>query len=81
MGMKTAISLPDNLFSAADELAKKLGISRSLLYQRAVEYYLRANSHDVIRESLNEVYAGENVSELDPAIEYVQGRSIPEDDW
>lgn len=58
--MKTAISLPDSLFTAADDLAKKLGISRSLLYQRAVEYYLKTRSHDVIRESLDDVYAGES---------------------
>ena len=79
--MKTAISLPDNLFEAADDLAKKLGISRSLLYQRAIESYLRTRSHDVVRESLDEVYAGDQAGALDPAIEYMQGISVAEDDW
>src|ERR1041384_6218880 len=35
-GMKTAISIPDSIFHDADALAKRLGISRSELYARAV---------------------------------------------
>ena len=80
-GMKTAISLPDSLFDAADSLAERLGISRSLLYQRAVENYLKAQGHDIIRESLNEVYEKEDTSRLDPAIQYLQETSVEEDDW
>jgi hypothetical protein len=79
--MKTAISIPDNLFQAAEDLARRLGISRSLLYQRAVEHYLRAQGHDVIRESLDDLYRKEDPGGLDPAIEYLQGESIEGDDW
>ena len=74
--MKTAISIPDGLFEAADSLAGRLGISRSLLYQRAVEQYLKAQGQDIIRESLDEVYENEDTSRLDPAIEFLQERSI-----
>ena len=35
--MKTAVSIPDHVFDAAERLAEKLGISRSELYQRALE--------------------------------------------
>lgn len=79
--MKTAISMPDRLFEAAEELAERLGISRSQLYQRAMEHYLRAQGHDIIRESLNTVYEDEDISRLDPAVEYLQGKSIQKDDW
>lgn len=79
--MKTAISVPDSLFKAADTLAERLGISRSLLYQRAVERYLKAQSHDVIRESLDEVYEKDDNSRLDPAIQYLQEMSVEEDGW
>ena len=82
--MKTAISIPDNLFKAADSLARRLGISRSLLYQRAVEQYLRAQGHDTIRESLDQVYSAESTKAaagLDPAIEYLQSVSTEQDDW
>jgi len=34
--MKTAISLPDDLFKSGDSLAKRLGVSRSELYARAL---------------------------------------------
>ena len=42
--MKTAISLPDELFSAADALASQLGVSRSELYATAVAEYLAKHS-------------------------------------
>jgi metal-responsive CopG/Arc/MetJ family transcriptional regulator len=38
--LKTAISIPDNLFEAADKVARRLGISRSELYQRAIARFL-----------------------------------------
>lgn len=82
IGMKTAISIPDKLFKAAEDLARRLGISRSLLYQRAIEHYLAAQGHDVIRESLDAVYSDERVeSRLDPAIEFLQNTAIEGDDW
>jgi predicted transcriptional regulator len=81
--MKTAISIPDGLFEAADSFAERMGISRSLLYQRAVEQYLKTQGQDVIRESLDEVYQEEDSSRLDPAIEFLQERSVDteKDDW
>ncbi|TMQ51295.1 MAG: ribbon-helix-helix protein, CopG family [Candidatus Eisenbacteria bacterium] len=41
--MKTAISIPDPLFRAADRLARRLGVSRSQVFQRAVSAYLKAH--------------------------------------
>ncbi|UCG51462.1 MAG: ChpI protein [Candidatus Latescibacterota bacterium] len=73
--------MPDKLFEAAEDLARRLGISRSQLYQRAVEYYLRTQGHDIIRESLDELYDKEDAGGIDPAIEYLQGMSVGEDDW
>jgi metal-responsive CopG/Arc/MetJ family transcriptional regulator len=80
--MKTAISIPDSLFEAADRLAGRLGISRSELYRRAIMRYLESKSHQVVRETLDRVYGEEREgSHLDPAIEYLQDAAIPEDDW
>ncbi len=40
--MKTAVSIPDELFSRAEEMAHKTGKSRSQLYQEALcEFLLR----------------------------------------
>jgi metal-responsive CopG/Arc/MetJ family transcriptional regulator len=38
--MKTAISLPDNIFDRASRRAKELGMSRSELFARAADSYL-----------------------------------------
>lgn len=80
--MKTAISIPDSIFDAAERLAERLDISRSELYQRALRHYLEAQSHSVIRESLDAVY-GESPekSMLDPSVEFAQKMSLPEEDW
>ncbi len=46
--MKTAISIPDELFREADELAARLGKSRSQMYREALtEYLSRRGAHDV----------------------------------
>jgi metal-responsive CopG/Arc/MetJ family transcriptional regulator len=38
--MKTAISLPDDIFERASHRAKDLGMSRSEFFARAAEHYL-----------------------------------------
>jgi len=48
LGMKTAISIPDDVFAAADKLARERGQSRSQLYSRAVREYLARHSEDSI---------------------------------
>lgn len=80
--MKTAVSIPDSVFEAAERLADRLGISRSELYQRALRHFLESQSHAVIRESLDSVYAeSPDDSKLDTAVEFAQEMSLPEDDW
>lgn len=57
VGMKTAISIPDDLFAAADGLARELGQSRSHLYAQAVREYLARHSADSVTEAFNDVWA------------------------
>jgi metal-responsive CopG/Arc/MetJ family transcriptional regulator len=80
--MKTAISIPDLLFEAAEAVASRLGISRSELYRRALDKYLQDRSRQVIRERLDEVYGSDSDDgRLDPAIEFIQGEALQEDEW
>jgi hypothetical protein len=80
--MKTAVSIPDPVFDAAERLADRLGITRSELYQRALRHFLELQSHAVIRESLDAVYADSpEDSTLDPSVEFAQEMSLPEEDW
>jgi predicted transcriptional regulator len=51
--MKTAISIPDELFAQADDLAHRLNKSRSELYSRAVQEYVARHSPDQVTASLD----------------------------
>lgn len=54
-GMKTAISIPDDVFEQADALARELKQSRSQLYARAVREYVARHSADNVTAALNAV--------------------------
>lgn len=62
--MKTAISLDDETFQAAEELARTLGISRSELYATALRKYLRERDDARITEAINRVL--DNPASADP---------------
>ncbi len=53
--MKTAISLPDDVFQRAERLARNLGVSRSQLFARAMAEYLARHTPEAITEALDEV--------------------------
>ena len=78
--MKTAISIPDHIFLAAESLAKQLGMSRSELFAHAVYAYIEAHKHDRLRESLDAVYEEES-STLEQGLAQLQWTSFSEDDW
>ena len=78
--MKTAISIPDPLFEAAERLAQRLDMSRSQLYAQAVEVFVRSHRSEGITEALDRVYA-DQPSELDPAWTALQAVSLPADEW
>ena len=80
--MKTAISIPDSLFLAAEEFARRLGISRSELYQNAVRALIEQHREREVTERLNSVYKGEDAAgRLDPLLEKLQGASLAAEDW
>lgn len=80
--MKTAISIPDSLFHAAERFAKQLGISRSELFQRAVKAFLQDHRQDGVTDALNEIYGSDGVKAgLDPFLEHLQGASIAREEW
>jgi len=54
-GMKTAVSLPDEVFASAETLAKRLKLTRSELYSRALAEFLARHSPDEITDSWNSV--------------------------
>ena len=78
--MKTAISIPDKVFDSADRLAKKLKLSRSQLYAKAIEEFVTEHAHLSVREKLDQMYTTE-ASRMDPAVARAQAVAITREDW
>jgi metal-responsive CopG/Arc/MetJ family transcriptional regulator len=78
--MKTAFSLPDEIFRQAEAAAKKLRISRSKLYAAAIAEYLDRHRAEWVTERLNQVYSRED-SKLEPALERATLKTLAKDRW
>jgi metal-responsive CopG/Arc/MetJ family transcriptional regulator len=55
--MKTAVSIPDDIFQGAERLAKRTRRSRSRLFSDALREYLARHSPDEITEAMNKALA------------------------
>ena len=78
--MKTAVSMPDSIFKAAEELAKRLGISRSALFTQAVADFIKKHKNERVTAALDEIY-GEESSRLDRVLQEMQSVSFPDEEW
>jgi predicted transcriptional regulator len=78
--MKTAVSLPDELFNAADQLASRLGLTRSRLFSTAVAEFIARHKTSRITERLNAVYAAEE-SRLDPDVKHAGDETLRRSAW
>lgn len=75
--MKTAISVPDRVFRSAEQLAARLGVSRSELYSKALAVLVDKHRDDLITSRLNEIYGpGRESSSLDPKLALLQHRTL-----
>lgn len=78
--MKTAVSIPDPVFAAADGLAKRLGITRSKLYARALGAFVANHSPEGITEAMNA--ALDSVGEApDPFVRQAARRVLERSEW
>jgi metal-responsive CopG/Arc/MetJ family transcriptional regulator len=73
--MKTAISLPDQLFQRAEEYAANQSLNRSELYAHALEEFLERHSHNSITAQLNALYSEED-SSLSPELEALSDEAL-----
>ena len=81
MEVKTAISIPDEVFKAAEKVASRRRMSRSHLYTEAIRRYLAEEDKDAITDRLNEVYQQED-SSMDPVLLAMSVASMDKDeDW
>lgn len=78
--MKTAISIPDEIFGQAEELARRTKTSRSELYARALTEYLARHSPDRITEAMNRV-CDELGPGVDPFTAAAARRILEQSEW
>jgi metal-responsive CopG/Arc/MetJ family transcriptional regulator len=55
--MKTAVSIPDEVFRKAEAAAKRLKMSRSELYARAIDAFVDASSADAVTDAMDAALA------------------------
>ncbi|MBK8804401.1 MAG: hypothetical protein IPN71_20530 [Fibrobacteres bacterium] len=78
--MKTAISLPDSVFEAAETMVLARGWTRSRLYAEALRHYLREQDPADITDRLNAVHPPQEASEQ--ALRRQANRTrLKESDW
>jgi len=78
--MKTAVSIPDRVFRAAERAAKRLGLSRSELYARAVQEYVEKLRRTDVTKRLDEIYPREE-SRVPEPLARAQAAAIGREDW
>ena len=81
--MKTAISVPDELFEEADRLAKRLKKSRSRLYSQALAEFIARHSPDEVTEAMDRALAKLDKADRtpDPALQAAARRLLRKVEW
>lgn len=75
--MKTAISIPDDIFEEAERLARRLGKSRSELYRDALAEYVARRDPGAVTEAIDRVLAA--VGGTEDGFVATAGRRVLED--
>ncbi len=79
-GMKTAVSIPDDLFDGAERLARRTKRSRSRLFSDALREYLARHSPDKVTEAMNS--ACTEIGEVkDPFVSSASHRVLERSEW
>ena len=78
--LKTAISIPEDIYRDAEDVAKRLGMNRSRLYSVAVADFLNRYRKDDIKAKLNKVHASV-IPGVDPVLAAMQLASLPQEEW
>ena len=78
-GMKTAISIPDDVFEDAERLARRLGHSRSQLYSRALREFVARHEPDHVTAALDAVVPDE--SSVEPFVARAGRTLLERTEW
>jgi len=78
--MKTAISVPDEVFKLSNKLAKKLKVSRSAVFAMGIERLNDELDKEAVIAKINAV-CDEADTSLDPALKEYTRRRFQETEW
>jgi len=78
--MKTAVSVPDDLFRLAEATARRLRVSRSTLYAKAIAEFIARQHGNAITERLDNVYSL-RPAKVDSALHRAQMKSLEKNGW
>jgi len=79
-GMKTAVSVPDDVFEAAERLARRTKRSRSRLFSEALREYVARHAPDEVTEAMNRACA-EAGAARDPFVSSAARRVLERSEW
>lgn len=78
--MKTAVSIPDEIYHGAERLARRAKKSRSRLYGDALREYLARHAPDEVTEAMNRAII--EVGEAnDPFVSAAARRVLERNEW
>ena len=80
-GMKTAISVPDDLFAKVDRLAKRSRRSRSEVYGAALREYVARHAPDEVTVGLDAVLAELGQPDAGDLANEAARRTIETSEW
>ncbi len=78
--MKTAVSIPDEVYHGAERLARRSKKSRSRLYGEALKEYLARHAPDEVTEAMNRACAEAGESP-DPFVSSIAHRILERSEW
>ena len=70
--MKTAVSIPDDIFERADDLARREQRSRSEVYAAALDEYVARHAPNEVTDNMNRVC--DEIGDTDDAFLAIAGR-------
>jgi metal-responsive CopG/Arc/MetJ family transcriptional regulator len=80
VGMKTAVSIPDEVFARAERLARRSKRSRSELFSAALSEYVARHAPDEVTEAMNRVCAAVN-EPTDRLVAAASRRVLERSEW
>jgi len=78
-GMKTAVSVPDDVFAKAERLARRMKKSRSELFSNALAEYIARHAPDHVTETMNQVC--DEIGAADPFVAAASRRILENTEW